>query len=186
MMPNYRSILPMLLFVSMTGCIAPKPPPPPGTPDPKRSPYWKEGVSNGDPSVVIRLGEQRAYFYRGTDVVGETNVSTGRKGYETPPGSYKIIQKNENHVSNLYGDLYDEYGDLVEKNVDLEKDKVPEDGVFIGSPMPYYMRFHRGYGMHAGRVPSYRASHGCVRLPRTMARRFFENVEIGTPVVVEP
>ena len=50
--------------------------------------------------------------------------------------------------------------------------------------MPYFMRFNGGYGMHAGYVPKFRASHGCIRLPARMARHFFENAPDDTPVIV--
>ena len=51
--------------------------------------------------------------------------------------------------------------------------------------MPYFLRFTRGYGMHAGYVPQYRASHGCIRMPAEMARRFFHAADLGTPVIVK-
>ena len=51
--------------------------------------------------------------------------------------------------------------------------------------MPNFMRFNGGVGMHTGFLPGYPASHGCVRMPDHMARVFFENAEIGTPVVVD-
>ncbi len=51
--------------------------------------------------------------------------------------------------------------------------------------MPYFLRFTGGYGMHAGFVPRYRASHGCIRMPREMARHFFDAAEEDTPVIVK-
>ena len=50
--------------------------------------------------------------------------------------------------------------------------------------MPFYMQFSQAIGMHAGYLPGYPASHGCVRMPRDLAERFFERVHIGTPVTV--
>src|SRR4051794_17437156 len=71
---------------------------------PTRKPaYWKGDSAKGAAEVVIHLKEQRAYFFKGGKVVGESNVSTGRKGFETPPGRYHVIQKDEKHLSNLYG-----------------------------------------------------------------------------------
>jgi lipoprotein-anchoring transpeptidase ErfK/SrfK len=62
---------------------------------------------------------------------------------------------------------------------------MPEGTEFRGAPMPYFLRFTRGYGMHAGYVPRYRASHGCIRMPREMAKHFFDAAEEDTPVVVK-
>ena len=63
----------------------------------------------------------------------------------------------------------------------------PSGAHFVGAPMPYFLRFQDGYGMHAGFVPRYRASHGCIRMPIEMAKHFFEAAKIGTSVeVVEP
>ena len=50
--------------------------------------------------------------------------------------------------------------------------------------MPYFMQFSRGVGMHAGYLPGYPASHGCIRMPRDLASEFFARVQIGTPVRV--
>ena len=51
--------------------------------------------------------------------------------------------------------------------------------------MPHFLRFNYGIGMHAGYLPGYAASHGCVRMPKSMAQKFFEHSEIGTPVIVK-
>lgn len=180
----------------LSGCTAPKalqkPMPPPVVVDPvpkqpeKPSSYWKGETVSGPASITIDLSEQRAYFYKGGELVGESKVSTGRKGFETPPGEYKVIQKDRNHVSNLYGDFVDSEGSVVKRNVDVTKDKAPDGTIFRGAKMPYFLRFRGGYGMHAGRLPGYRASHGCVRLPRSMAEHFYTNASIGTPVEVRP
>ena len=62
--------------------------------------------------------------------------------------------------------------------------RVPRGGKFIPAPMHYFMRFHGADGMHAGYLPGYPASHGCVRMPEQMAIAFFNAVEVGTPVRV--
>ena len=131
------------------------------------------------------LAEQRAFFFRGRRLVGETGISSGRNGFETPAGQYRVIQKDEKHVSNLYGDFVDAEGQVVRRNVDLTKDSPPEGTSFSGSPMPYFLRFSKGFGFHAGHLPGRPASHGCIRLPQEMARHFFENTELGTPVRIE-
>jgi lipoprotein-anchoring transpeptidase ErfK/SrfK len=165
----------------LAGC-ATKPPPEPPKPKP---PYtWNEVEAKGPAQIVVDTSEQRAYFYRGSVVVGDTKCSTGKRGFETPPGQYKVTQKNVNHVSNLYGNFVDETGEIVKRDVDMSKMKVPDGCTFQGAKMPFYLRFVGGYGLHAGVVPSYPASHGCVRLPRYMAERFFENSQVGTPVIV--
>ena len=77
-------------------------------------------------------------------------------------------------------------GQMVDDNVDIREHKeVPEGLVYYAAPMPNFMRFHRGIGMHTGYLPGYAASHGCIRMPHHMSEKFFENVEIGTPVIVE-
>ena len=160
--------------------IKPKVPPP----KPEKPTYWLEKQGSGEPHIVVSLGEQRAYFYKGKKLVGETIVSTGRTGFDTPPGTYRVIQKDQNHASTLYGDFVDAAGEVVKGGVDSTKDHAPEGSVFRGAKMPYFLRFHAGYGLHAGYVPNRRASHGCVRLPREMARHFFENAPAGTPVIL--
>ena len=146
--------------------------------------YWDDHGSVGKPKIVIDLGEQRAYFYRGDQVVGVSIVSTGREGYNTPPGEFRVVEKDSTHVSSIYGDYVDRGGQVVMENVDVTKDARPRGTVFRGAPMPYFLRIHGGVGMHAGYLPGYPASHGCIRLPKEMAVRFFENAAIGTPVIV--
>ncbi|HYR57053.1 MAG TPA: L,D-transpeptidase family protein [Chthoniobacteraceae bacterium] len=147
--------------------------------------FWRDEGVNGAPSIVVRIGEQRAYFYRGRKLAGATRTSTGKKGFGTPPGNYRVIQKDRDHVSTLYGDYVNASGEVVKSNVDVHKDSAPPGSTFRGARMPYFLRFRGGHGLHAGHVPNFPASHGCVRLPADMARHFFENSEIGTPVRVE-
>jgi len=146
--------------------------------------YWNDAGSWGKPRIVIALDEQRAYFYRGNRTVGVSIVSTGREGYDTPSGEFHVTQKDLAHVSSIYGDYVDRSGQVVMENVDATKDPRPPGTVFRGAPMPYFLRIHGGIGMHAGYLPGYPASHGCIRLPKEMAVRFFENSAIGTPVVI--
>ena len=146
--------------------------------------YWRPGPYKGAPKIVVDLGEQRAYFYRGKYIIGESNISTGRKGYETPPGRYRVTEKDADHISNQYGDYITEDGEIVMQNIS-RKDPKPPGTIFDGAQMPYFLRFRDGYGMHAGFVPRYRASHGCIRMPKEMARRFFNAAREGTPVIVK-
>jgi lipoprotein-anchoring transpeptidase ErfK/SrfK len=149
------------------------------------STYWNARGVSGRPKIIVSLDNQRACFYKGKTVVGESSISTGRKGYETPPGKYRVIQKDEHHVSSIYGDFVAKDGRVVKANVDASKDHAPPRTQFVGARMPYFLRFTRGYGMHAGFVPRYRASHGCIRMPAEMAKHFFNAAELNMPVIVK-
>jgi hypothetical protein len=146
--------------------------------------YWDGDGVEGSPSIKIRISEQKAYFYKGGKLVGVSQLSTGREGTGTPTGSFKIIQKSKDHVSNLYGDYVDDAGNVVVPNVGVNKDPKPPGTRFKGAPMPYFMRIVGGVGMHAGYLPGYPASHGCIRMPEFMAENFFNAVSLGTPVTV--
>ena len=146
--------------------------------------YWDGDSLGGKPSVKISLSEQRAYFYKGGMMVGVSQLSTGREGLNTPTGRYSIIQKDISHVSSKYGDFVDSSGNVIMPNVDVEKDKKPPGTHFKGAPMPYFMRIVGGVGMHAGYLPGYPASHGCIRMPEFMAQNFFKSVSTGTPVTI--
>ncbi|HUF63266.1 MAG TPA: L,D-transpeptidase family protein [Verrucomicrobiales bacterium] len=147
--------------------------------------YWEGDGVPGDPKIRINLGEQKAFFYRGDTVVGVARVSTGREGYGTPPGTFKVTQKVVDHRSSAYGNFVDASGNVVVPDVDSRVDKPPPGAKFLGASMPHFMRFNHGVGMHAGYLPGYPDSHGCVRLPDWMAKKFFENSTHGTPVIVE-
>ena len=146
--------------------------------------YWDGDNIGEKPSVKISLSEQRAYFYKNNMLVGISQLSTGREGLNTPAGRFSIIQKDVNHVSTKYGDYVDDSGNVVMPNVDVEKDKKPPGTHFKGAPMPYFMRIVGGVGMHAGYLPGYPASHGCIRMPEFMAENFFKSVNTGTPVTI--
>jgi len=146
--------------------------------------YWDGDGVSGSPSITIDLGEQKAFFYKDNRLVGVSMISSGREGYATPPGQYKVIQKSKDHFSNLYGDYVDSAGNVMVSNVGVRRDPKPPGASFRGAPMPYFLRFHGGYGLHAGFLPGFPASHGCVRMPERMAQIFFANVSHGTPVRV--
>ena len=146
--------------------------------------YWDGDSTNGKPSITISLREQRAYFYKSGVLVGVSQLSTGREGLNTPYGHFSIIQKDVNHVSSLFGDYVDSAGNVVAPNVDVTKDPKPPGARFRGTPMPYFMRIVSGTGLHAGYLPGYPASHGCIRMPEFMAENFFKSVSLGTPVTI--
>ena len=148
--------------------------------------YWDGDGVSGPAHVRISLGEQRAYFYKGDSLVGVSVISTGREGYDTPIGSYKITQKDKDHVSSRFGDYVDGSGNIVMKEIDRDKDPMPKGARYDGAKMPFFMRITGGVGMHEGFLPGYPASHGCIRMPGFMARAFFRNVEVGTPVEITP
>ncbi len=146
--------------------------------------YWDGDGVEGKPSIKINLAEQRAYFYKSGQLVGVSQLSTGREGLATPTGTFKISQKDVNHVSSKYGDYVDDAGNVVVPNIDMEKDPKPPGTHYKGAPMPHFMRIVGGVGMHAGYLPGYPASHGCIRMPEFMAENFFKSVSTGTPVTI--
>ncbi|MBJ06210.1 MAG: hypothetical protein CMO40_03700 [Verrucomicrobiaceae bacterium] len=150
------------------------------------SKFWDGDSLSGPATIHIVRAEQKAYFYKGDQMAGVTPVSTGSSKYTTPPGTFKVSQKAADYASRTYGTIVDiATGTVINDDADSRKDK-PEPGQqFIGAPMPHFLRFNHGIGMHAGYLPGYAASHGCVRLPSDMARKFFEHAEVGTPVIVE-
>ncbi len=147
--------------------------------------YWDGDGVSGAPSVRISLRDQKAYFYKSGELVGVSMISTGTEGRETPTGTYKILQKNPNHRSNLYGTFNDSAGNVVDDDANFGKEPVPPGCHFVGAPMPYFMRVtNGGVGMHAGYLPGYPASHGCIRMPEWMAKNFYNNVSLNTPVTI--
>ncbi len=119
---------------------------------------WQpERSPTGGVLVVVSLPEQRAHIYRGGKRIGVTTVSTGSPGRDTPAGHFEILQKRVIHHSNLYDD----------------------------APMPFMQRLTwDGIALHAGAVPGYPASHGCIRLPRKLAEALYAITEVGTRVIV--
>ncbi len=141
---------------------------------------------SGRPSIIVRLREQEAYLYRGTIKTASSPISSGREGYRTPVGRFRVIRKDEDHRSSIYGDYVDASGKVVKANVDKRRDGKPPGSHFVGAAMPYFLEFSPGYGLHEGYLPGVPASHGCIRMPRRQARQFYAAARIGTPVVVEP
>ena len=141
-------------------------------------------AGSGRPSIVVSLRAQEAYLYRGKVLVATSRISSGREGYRTPTGHFRVIRKDEAHRSGLYGDYVDDSGAIVKANVDIRRDRQPRHSHFLGAPMPFFLEFSPGYGLHAGHLPGYPASHGCVRLSYWKARQFFNEARIGTPVIV--
>jgi len=107
--------------------------------------------------VVVDLARQRLVAYRAGQAIAASPVSTGKPGYGTPRGVFTILQKKSFHRSNLYSD----------------------------APMPFMQRLTwSGVALHAGDLPGYPASHGCIRLPHEFARKLFAQTRTGMTVMV--
>lgn len=119
--------------------------------------WHPEAAPSGPLLMVVSIPEQRAYLYRNGVRIAVSTVSTGKPGNETPAGVFTVLQKHKVHYSNLYDD----------------------------APMPFMQRLTwGGVALHAGRLPGYPASHGCIRLPLEFARRLFDVTDLGMTVVV--
>ena len=128
-----------------------------------RTPAWDKiaaGREGGKPVLaVIGLRPQKITIYDSEGPILQAPVSTGRRTYETPAGVFTVLQKNKDHVSNLYED----------------------------AEMPFMQRITwSGIALHAGPLPRPRASHGCIRLPYRFAERLFDLTSVGTRVVIAP
>lgn len=134
-------------------------------------------------AVEIDLQDQMAHLLEDGRPVLSTPISSGRAGHYTQTGVFKITEKERNHYSNLYGKIVDARGNTIVGDADSDM-PVPRGGKFVPAPMSYFMRFDGATGMHAGYLPGYAASHGCVRLPEANAIAIFNAVEVGTPVTV--
>jgi lipoprotein-anchoring transpeptidase ErfK/SrfK len=145
--------------------------------------FCAAALLRAETSVEIDLQEQRAYLLENGRPVLASPISSGRYGHLTQTGSFKVIEKERNHYSSIYGKIVDASGRTVVADADVDM-KVPSGCRFVPAPMPYFMRFHGSDGMHAGYLPGYPASHGCVRMPDQYAVAFFNAVSVGTPVTV--
>ena len=134
-------------------------------------------------SVELDLTEQKAYLLYNDRAIMESEISSGRPGHLTPTGTFSITNKDLNHVSSIYGRIVDGRNRTVVADADVDM-PTPAGTKFISAPMHYFMQFAPGIGLHAGYLPGYPASHGCVRMPQQMAIAFFQAVSVGTPVTV--
>lgn len=119
---------------------------------------WEPKIApTGPVTIVISTATQRAYVYRNGLPIAVNTVSTGRAGHETPIGVFTILQKAVTHHSNLYNN----------------------------APMPFMQRLTwDGVALHAGPLPGYAASHGCIRLPTGFAERLYAITSRGATVVI--
>jgi hypothetical protein len=155
------------------------------------APAVDEGQWNGDslvgpPRMVIRLSEQKIYFYKAGQLAGISPISSGREGMATRAGNFAVIEKDIDHASSLFGDYISRDGTVLKREIDVRKDPRPPGALFDAAKMPYFMRITGATGMHEGYLPGYPASHGCIRLPRRMAEIFYHESSVGTPVKIVP
>jgi hypothetical protein len=140
-------------------------------------------LSAQQPAVIIDLTEQAAYLLEDGRVAFVSPIASGKDGWGTPIGRFRVISKDLNHQSGNFGLVGDSYGRIVDANA-TPGSRVPPGCHYEPAPMPYFMEFSKYVGMHAGYLPGYPASHGCVRMPRDLAAEFFARVSVGTPVRV--
>jgi lipoprotein-anchoring transpeptidase ErfK/SrfK len=108
-------------------------------------------------SMRVNIHTQRAYLYRGGDQIASVPISSGRRHYRTPTGTFTV----------------------------LEKQKVYRSKKYHHAPMPYMQRLTwSGVALHAGGVPRYPSSHGCVHLPRSFASWLYNQPTMGMRVVI--
>ncbi len=136
-------------------------------------------------AIEIDLSEQRGLLLVDGAIAMDFPVATGKRSHPTPEGDFTILGKQRDYASNLYGKIVDATGTVVVADADIRSDAVPEGGAFVGAPMPYWMRLtNTGVGMHVGYVPGRPASHGCIRLKRSVAEELFALTAVGTPVTI--
>jgi L,D-transpeptidase catalytic domain len=119
---------------------------------------WHPEISPSGPVVIlVSLPDQVMYVYRNGVRIGKSTVSTGAKGHSTPTGVFTVLQKKVDHESSIYK----------------------------GAKMPHMQRLTwGGIAMHAGNLPGYPASHGCVRLPEDFAEKLYSVTSTGTTVII--
>jgi hypothetical protein len=140
-------------------------------------------LSAQNTAVIINLTEQAAYLMQDGRVAFISPIASGKEGWGTPTGSFKVISKDLNHQSGNFGLVTDAYGRIVNPNA-TPGSYVPPGCHYMPAPMPYFIEFRKYVGMHAGYLPGYPASHGCVRMPKDLVAEFFARVQVGTPVKV--
>jgi lipoprotein-anchoring transpeptidase ErfK/SrfK len=143
-------------------------------------------ISADEVHVIVSLPKQRAYLMTGEEIIIDSPISSGKRGHTSPSGSFKVLEKDPNHHSSLYGDFVDKSGRVVRAGVSMHIDAAPSGTHFQGAVMKWFMRLTGdGVGMHVGILPGYPASHGCVRMPSDAAKLFYDHVKVGTPVEVQ-
>jgi lipoprotein-anchoring transpeptidase ErfK/SrfK len=144
------------------------------------------GIAEASTWIKIDLSSQKVYLYKNGRLISSAPISSGKKGRRTPTGTYSVTQKDKWHRSGYYGSYVSKSsGKVVRSNVDARRSSAPRGTTYRGASMFYFLRFNGAIGMHAGHLPGYPASHGCVRLPSSKAQTFFNYANVGTKVVVQ-
>jgi hypothetical protein len=119
--------------------------------------WHPERAPTGPLAIIVSIPKQRVFVYRNGIQIGVSPCSTGKKGHETPTGVFTILQKEKEHHSSSYDN----------------------------ASMPFMERLTwDGVALHAGKLPGYPASHGCIRLPAEFATKLYEITQVGTPVII--
>jgi hypothetical protein len=119
--------------------------------------WFPERSASGPMLIIVSVPDQKVYVYRNGIRVAASTCSTGKPGHSTPTGVFKILQKDKDHRSSTYNN----------------------------APMPNMQRLTwSGIALHAGQLPGYPASHGCVRLPLEFSKRLFDITTNGLTVVL--
>ncbi|MGB8353379.1 MAG: L,D-transpeptidase family protein [Chthoniobacteraceae bacterium] len=154
---------------------------------PKVVPRLMDTATPDNTHVIVSLSKQRAYLLVGDEIALDTPISSGKRAGMTPNGNFKVLEKDPNHFSNIFGSFVDSGGRTVRGGVSLKIDSAPSGTHYVGAPMKWFMRLTEdGVGMHVGILPGYAASHGCVRLPADIAPLIYAKVKVGTPVEIDP
>lgn len=120
---------------------------------------WRSDAASidGAERVVISLGDQLAYLYRGDELIAVASISSGQEGRESPAGVFNILGKQPMYRSKKYDN----------------------------APMPWMQQItDYGIALHAGANPGHPASHGCIRLPAEFAKKLYAVTDVGTPVLI--
>ena len=119
---------------------------------------WAGNIAPHGPVLVyVELNRQLATVYRNGVRIAVSTVSSGKVGHDTPGGVFTILEKDIDHRSRTYDN----------------------------APMPYQQRLTwKGVAMHAGNLPGYPASHGCIRLPLEFSKLLFKTTTMGGTVVI--
>ncbi|MEA1072786.1 L,D-transpeptidase family protein [Sphingomonas sp. LY160] len=121
--------------------------------------HWAQSIpAEGEVAITVDIANQVAFVFKGSQLIGVTNVSTGKKGHPTPLGFWTINFKREKYFSRKYDN----------------------------APMPWMQNIDdKGIAFHGGKTPGYPASHGCIRLPMPFAKQLFTLTKKGNKVVIE-
>ncbi|NJM51709.1 MAG: L,D-transpeptidase family protein [Sphingomonadales bacterium] len=120
--------------------------------------FWDEsGAPRARAEIVVDLKEEQIYVYRGGVEIGRAVITRGWENYETPTGTFPILEKDADHYSSTYDN----------------------------APMPYNLRLTwKGVAIHGAEVDDESATHGCIGVPLEFARTLFKNVRVGDKVVI--